>query len=267
MTTEIRSTLLRFGSWLLVLLAPVRGALIATLCLVVGDLLTGIWAARIRGERITSTKLRHTIVKALGYELAILFAFIGQTFMLPDIPIISIMAGFVVATELLSIYENLGTITGTDFLAVVKGIFNKKLPQSTVMAHATASVSTQDILSSDGKYPERAASATAAVIAEAGELAARVTALLRAYGGERPAINSGFRTPEANLAAKGALHSSHLEGKAVDLADPSRLLTGYILTSPAVLDEFNLWMEEPASTPTWCHLQSRPVAGKRIFKP
>ncbi|RYZ77509.1 MAG: hypothetical protein EOP04_31005 [Proteobacteria bacterium] len=33
------------------------------------------------------------------------------------------------------------------------------------------------------------------------------------------------------------------------------------------LEEWNVWMEDKASTPMWCHIQKRPVPGKRVFKP
>ncbi len=124
-----------------------------------------------------------------------------------------------------------------------------------------------DILSSDGAHPDRAKVAPAGVIAAAADLATRVTGLLAEYG-KRPKITSGYRTPEANKAAGGAPHSSHLEGKAVDLADPGQALSTWCAKNTTVLAKYGLWMEDPAATKTWTHLQSRPVPGTlRVFKP
>jgi len=127
-------------------------------------------------------------------------------------------------------------------------------------------ISSKDILSSDGKFPTRAAVAPAAVVAAAGDLAARLAALLASYGA-RPAISSGYRTPEANKAAGGAPKSSHLEGKAVDFVDPKRKLADWCMANLPELQKHGLCMENPKKTPNWVHLQSRPVPGKVVFDP
>lgn len=127
-------------------------------------------------------------------------------------------------------------------------------------------ISAKDILSSDGKFPTRAAVAPAAVVAAAGDLAARLAALLASYGA-RPAISSGYRTPEANKAAGGAPKSSHLEGKAVDFVDPKQKFSSWCLKNADQLAKLGLWVENPKKTPTWTHLQSRPVPGKIVFDP
>ncbi len=125
-------------------------------------------------------------------------------------------------------------------------------------------LSVQDILSSDGKYPDRAKVASTGVIASAGDLATRLAALLAEYG-TRPPINSGYRTPEANKAAGGAPKSAHLEGRAVDFADPSKKLSKWCLAHLDRLEYHGIWMEAPDSVPR-THLQSRPVKN-RVFKP
>lgn len=127
-------------------------------------------------------------------------------------------------------------------------------------------LSAHDILTSDDKHPARAKAATAAIVANAGDLAARIASLLAAYGA-RPSITSGYRTPEANKAAGGAPKSSHLEGKAADFADASRRFSRWCLAHLDELKRNGLYMENPAKTPTWVHLQSRPVPGKTVFDP
>lgn len=124
-----------------------------------------------------------------------------------------------------------------------------------------------DILSSDGIHQDRAKAASAGIISAAGDLAPRITAMVVEQYGRRMPITSGYRTPEANKKAGGAPKSSHLEGMAVDLADPKGDLAKWILANQDELETNGLWMEDPASTKGWVHLQSRPVTGKRIFKP
>lgn len=126
-------------------------------------------------------------------------------------------------------------------------------------------LSAADILSTDGKYSARAKAATAIIVSNAADLARRISSLLAAYG-SRPSITSGYRTPEANAAAGGAKKSAHLEGKAADFSDRKRKFAEWCTAHTDELVKAGLWMEDPAKTPTWVHLQSR-QAGTRIFKP
>lgn len=126
-----------------------------------------------------------------------------------------------------------------------------------------------DILNSGGKYPEREQSdeCTSAVRIAAADLAERVSRLLD-HLGVAPSISSGFRTSKANSKAGGSAHSAHLTGQAVDLADQRGSLCHALTSDPNLLVQFDLYMENPFYTKTWCHLQSRPIAsGRRIFTP
>lgn len=65
-----------------------------------------------------------------------------------------------------------------------------------------------------------------------------------------------------------AMGSSHLYGCAVDVADADGKLKVWCKANINKLVECGLWMENPASTKTWCHLSSQmPKSGKRIFNP
>lgn len=126
-----------------------------------------------------------------------------------------------------------------------------------------------DILTSNGKYPDRVndAECTTAVRSAAALLADRVGILLE-HLGVHPKVSSGFRTKAANAAAHGAAHSAHLYGMAVDLEDPKQEISSAIMRDPSLLSIYDLYMEYPGHTPTWCHLQTRPIAsGARIFSP
>jgi hypothetical protein len=65
-----------------------------------------------------------------------------------------------------------------------------------------------------------------------------------------------------------AMGSSHLYGAAVDIADPTGALAKWLVANKSKLIECGLWMEDPASTKGWCHLQIyAPKSMTRIFKP
>ncbi|MDR3126298.1 MAG: hypothetical protein LBT92_01545 [Rickettsiales bacterium] len=79
-------------------------------------------------------------------------------------------------------------------------------------------------------------------------------------------VNRGYRDPEYNAKVGGQKTSPHLAGQAVDLSDRAGVLKAWCVANLDKLRECGLFMEDPAATPTWCHLQSRP-ASRTIFKP
>jgi hypothetical protein len=83
-----------------------------------------------------------------------------------------------------------------------------------------------------------------------------------------PKVNSGWRPPAINAQFGGKPNSKHLICQAVDIGDAGQHLSGYLLKNPQLLEEFDLAMEHPSATPTWCHLQFPPPAsGRRVFYP
>ena len=118
----------------------------------------------------------------------------------------------------------------------------------------------------DKKYPD---AWSEEIEGNASELLDRVNALLVDFGEER-AITSGWRPPEVNAATKGAApKSKHMTGHAVDLADPEGDLDEWCAEDNGErLRNYGLWMESPACTKSWTHLQSiPPKSGKRVFFP
>ena len=85
----------------------------------------------------------------------------------------------------------------------------------------------------------------------------------------RSPISSGWRPPEVNAATpNAATRSKHMTGDAVDLYDPDGEIDGWCMDHLDVLSEIGLWMEHPASTKGWSHLQQIPPrSGRRIFYP
>ena len=75
------------------------------------------------------------------------------------------------------------------------------------------------------------------------------------YGGFRP-----------QNCPQGAPHSSHKEGRAVDIYDPDGGLDKWI--TDARLEAAGLYREAPSATNGWCHLSDKPPgSGKRTFQP
>jgi len=100
------------------------------------------------------------------------------------------------------------------------------------------------------------------------ETVRRVNALIAAFGEPR-GINSGWRPPAINAATPGsATHSKHMSGQACDIADPHGDLDEWCLDHLDILESLDLYLEHPASTKGWCHVQTVPPrSGNRVFYP
>lgn len=79
-------------------------------------------------------------------------------------------------------------------------------------------------------------------------------------------VSSGYRPGHYNTAAGGAEKSAHPQCEACDFHDPDGALKHFALANLELLERAGLYMEEPARTPTWIHLQTRPTP-YRIFTP
>jgi hypothetical protein len=82
-------------------------------------------------------------------------------------------------------------------------------------------------------------------------------------------VSSGWRPPSVNASTPGAApRSRHMTGQAIDLCDPEGEVDEWCLDHLDLLSEVGLWLESPAHTKGWCHLQSVPPrSGKRVFIP
>jgi hypothetical protein len=100
---------------LVAIFAPIKAVIIMTGVLIVVDLITGIMAARKRGEQINSAALRRTITKCLVYNCAVLTGFLVEVYMIDGLmPISKIVSGIIGVVEFSSILENLNTIHGSN---------------------------------------------------------------------------------------------------------------------------------------------------------
>ncbi len=104
--------------------------------------------------------------------------------------------------------------------------------------------------------------------ANARETLRRVNNLLR-RAGIMCKVTSGWRPAAINAAVPGAAkNSKHLHCVAVDLEDRSGTLDAWCMENLDALEELGLWLEHPAATPGWCHLQIQPPrSGSRVFNP
>jgi len=79
---------------------------------VVADFITGVMAAKKRGEQILSKKMRPSVTKGIGYMVAILVALVFQNNFVPGFEVMKIVAGLIAFIEVKSLDENFRTITG-----------------------------------------------------------------------------------------------------------------------------------------------------------
>lgn len=91
----------------------------------------------------------------------------------------------------------------------------------------------------------------------------------RAAYGKPMVVSSGYRPPGINAKiANAAKRSNHMVCLACDFADKDGKLDEWCLNNLDVLEKCGLWLEDPKSTPGWCHLQCVPPrSGNRVFKP
>lgn len=138
-------------------------------------------------------------------------------------------------------------------------------------------ITLQDLLTSKGRYPDRAKSPelTDELKANGEQLIKKVVALLTELGIKSVDISSGFRTAAANGATSNAAKKSlHMRCMAIDLLDDKDQSLGkLILSKPELLKKHGLWLEDLTATrgknTNWVHLDigqraDRPI---RVFKP
>ena len=106
-------------TYVVAVLSPIVKLMVGIGFLVVADFITGIIAARKRGEEITSKKMRPTVAKGASYMIAIIAAYTLEKLGL-GFEAAKIVAGLIALMEVKSLDENMYTITG-------KSLFKKFL--------------------------------------------------------------------------------------------------------------------------------------------
>lgn len=83
--------------------------------------------------------------------------------------------------------------------------------------------------------------------------------------------SSGWRPPSVNASTPGAaVNSNHMTGRSLDVYDPDGDLDNWLMTEKgqAALEAIGLWIEHPACTKSWSHLQTIPPgSGRRVYYP
>ena len=99
--------------------APIYSVMATVGFLIAADLITGIIAARKRGEKISSAALRRTISKVCVYQLAIMSGFLVETYIGIGIPVSKMVAATIGMVELLSVLENLQQVHGSPIFSKI----------------------------------------------------------------------------------------------------------------------------------------------------
>lgn len=91
----------------------------------------------------------------------------------------------------------------------------------------------------------------------------------RTIYGKPMTVSSGYRPEAINSTVPGsAKKSNHIMCLACDFKDLDGSLDKYCLDNLDVLKKCGLYLEDPASTSSWTHLQAiAPKSGNRVFKP
>jgi phage-related holin len=112
---------------------PIRNIVILMLAFIVFDLITGIVAARKRGEAITSEKMWNTVNKTLiSVALVVLLYAVDKEFNIINVVCThKIMGLFVVGFELWSILENAVEITNHSIFRALKKFMHDKVEEKT----------------------------------------------------------------------------------------------------------------------------------------
>lgn len=112
---------------------PLRNFILLSIFLVIADVITGVIAAKKRGEKIRSRGIYRTAEKLLVYLLAIIaaagfhhiFVAPAQISWFEQMNLVHIVAGSICMTEFLSMRENIETITNTDILGGAKKVLDR----------------------------------------------------------------------------------------------------------------------------------------------
>lgn len=102
------------------LLAPIQMVMITVGFLILADLITGMWAALKRGEKINSAAMRRTVSKIFVYQLSVISGFLLETYILGNtVPVSKIVASVIGMVEFKSVLENSNYIVGDDVFSII----------------------------------------------------------------------------------------------------------------------------------------------------
>jgi phage-related holin len=114
--------------FLVTMLAPLHKVFATMTLLIVVDFITALYAAwRTKGiSSLNSRKMGNTLSKFLFYNLVIVSAHFVEVSIIPEIPLLKVVGGFIAMTELKSILENFNLIYGINITKAVRRFFHRQ---------------------------------------------------------------------------------------------------------------------------------------------
>jgi len=101
---------------------PIWPFIITAIALVFADAVTGVMAAKKRGDKITSRGFYRTSQKIVVYMVSILACEGVRVVFVPGVPVTYTAAAAICVTELKSILENTKDVSGVNIFQQIKGI-------------------------------------------------------------------------------------------------------------------------------------------------
>lgn len=106
--------LMKLSVWFLAILGPLYDVAGALILLILIDLITGVIASVKNGVPFEWSKILNTLNKLVIYCLILLATWVIESKIIPAIPFMRLVAGFLAMTELRSILGNFKAIFGID---------------------------------------------------------------------------------------------------------------------------------------------------------
>lgn len=116
----IKDYLIGLAITLSAVFAPIKELIVVTVVLIIVDLITGMLAARKKGQKLSSAGIRRTFTKFTVYLTGICIGWLVEHYMLEGFMSVSkIAAGLISVIEGKSIFENLDVINGNPIFKVL----------------------------------------------------------------------------------------------------------------------------------------------------
>lgn len=126
----MKKYLIEIFTAILVIFAPIKAVMITVGVLVGADLIFGIWAAKKRGEKITSARLSHSVTKALVYQMAVMSGFLVEKYLMDGaLPVCKIVASVIGSVELKSLLESGNDILGQPVFNAIAEQLKRKVSE------------------------------------------------------------------------------------------------------------------------------------------
>ena len=112
----------KYFLWLFIYITPIHSFLVTIYILLFFDLITGVALAIKLNNRITSKRMRDSVVKFIFYSIAVFISFqVDKTLLYESSLILTkLVGGYIMLIEFQSNIENISSLTGVDIWMAVK---------------------------------------------------------------------------------------------------------------------------------------------------